>query len=360
MRSADDDRELIGRPLRRARERDAHLHGIEQGCALVAPAEVQHAQLAAAVGELERDARVADQVDVRFRRGASASRDRWRGPGVRRTRRGSRARPRGTAPAARARGPWDRRTPPAAAARARPARGARPLARRFDTAKRMSADLLAWRFPPACSRASLRRHMSSARFSIAVVTRGASASPSTRRTVPATCDNVRRTRPPGPEGRGQYTRSDAYRDRRRPRGLSAEAAPRERAGEVGPRRERPRDRQHRRPVDYPPYLCRGRPRRRAAARPTRASCSAAAGRASRSRPTRCTARGPRSATISTRRAWRASTTTRTSCRSARASSPPSWPRRSPRSSSTRRSRAGAISAASTRSPTSNTRRPRSR
>ena len=45
--------------------------------------------------------------------------------------------------------------------------------RRFDTANRASAGRLASRLPPACSRASRRRHMSSARRSIAGVTRGA-------------------------------------------------------------------------------------------------------------------------------------------------------------------------------------------
>ena len=159
-------------------------------------AEVQHAQLAPAVGEVERDARDRRRGRRRARRGASASRGRWPGPGGRRTRRDTRAPRLGTARAARARDPWGRRTPRAAVARARPARGRASPCKRFETAKRMSADLLALRLPPACSRASRRRHMASARRSIAVVTRGASASPFTRARYrpPAT------TRPRGSPG----------------------------------------------------------------------------------------------------------------------------------------------------------------
>ena len=63
------------------------------------------------------------------------------------------------------------------------------------------------------------------------------------------------------------------------------------------------------------------------ASPTAASSSAGAARVSRWPPTRCRGRAPRSATISTRPACRARTTTRTSSRSAGASSAPGSPTR---------------------------------
>ena len=74
-------------------------------------------------------------------------------------------------------------------------------------------------------------------------------------------------------------------------------------------------------VDYPVFCAARRPGRRVRATPTAASSSAAAGRASSSRPTRWPGCARRCATSSTPPACRASTTTPTCCRWAGAS----WP-----------------------------------
>ena len=238
--------------------------------------------------------------------------------------------------AARARARWAPRTPPAAAARARPARGARRRDSRFDTANRASADLLALRLPPACSRARRRRHMSSARRSIAGVTRGTSASPSTLRTVSATCDNVVRTRTsPGAQAVPVST-LDPMRI----------AIGGDHAGYplkqhlVGVLKEWGHD------VDDlgTDSTETGRLPAVSARRWRGRSCSGEADvghRARRQRPGRADLgqQGARRAGRALQRplhapAWPASTTTPTCCRSARASSRPSWPRRSPGSSST--------------------------
>ena len=161
-----DDRELVGRPLRGADERDAPVDGVEQRRARAAATEVQHAQLAAAVGELERDPGIGDEVDAEHRRGGSAIRGRRRDRDDRRTRRDSRARPRGRARVARARGRVGRRTPPARGGPSSACARRASAEIRFETANRTSADWLALRLPPVCSRCSRRRHISSARRSI--------------------------------------------------------------------------------------------------------------------------------------------------------------------------------------------------
>ena len=115
---------------------------------------------------------VADQVDTERLEGACASRDRRPGPGrvAELGEVAAHTRP-GTGRAARARARAARRTPPrrttSASAWARRA----SATRRFATANRASAVRLACCLPPACSRARRRRHRSSARRSIAGVTR---------------------------------------------------------------------------------------------------------------------------------------------------------------------------------------------
>ena len=101
---------------------------------------------------------------------------------------------------------------------------------------------------------------------------------------------------------------------------------------MGPRRRRP-GHPFRGPRRLPAHLRGRRHGPSSRGTPTSASCSAAAGRASRSPRTRCAASAPRSATTSSRPAWPVCTTTPTCCRWAGASSPPRSPRRSLQSSS---------------------------
>ena len=142
------------------------------------------AQLAPPVGKVEPRCRGDRRVRRRGRRGACSSRGRRRARGDPRTRRGSPAPRRGRARAARARDLADRRRPPPAAVRSR--RGRAGHLRTADSTPRTGhrPTRLARRFPPACSRARRRRHMSSARRNIAgVTTRGKLAPrPSTLRT----------------------------------------------------------------------------------------------------------------------------------------------------------------------------------
>ncbi len=96
----------------------------------------------------------------------------------------------------------------------------------------------------------------------------------------------------------------AHRDRRRPRGVRAEAAPRRHATPPRTRGRRPRHAQ-RGAGRLPGHLRRRRPRGRRRPRRPRHRRSAAAARASRWPPTRSPACARRSATISTPRACRA-------------------------------------------------------
>ena len=136
----------------------------------------------------------------------------------------ARAPRRGRARAARARDRSDRRTLRRGAGPSSACASCASSKRRFETANRASADWLARRLPPACSRASRRRHMSSARRNIAGVTRGnlgfaVHAAHGIRRLRHAAAEAARDGGSPGAPRAGQYTRSRADRDRRRPRGL---------------------------------------------------------------------------------------------------------------------------------------------
>ena len=59
-----DDGELVGCPLLGAHEREAQRGAVEQRCGRVAGAELEHTQLAPAVGQLDRQADVGDEVDA--------------------------------------------------------------------------------------------------------------------------------------------------------------------------------------------------------------------------------------------------------------------------------------------------------
>ena len=216
MTSAATIVELVGRPLRGAHQRDAALHRVERGeCSRGATPKCSTRSSRRPSGSSSAMPGIADEIDAgRVEVRLPAEVGRAPGPVAERVevpaRRGAVQRALlgfeilGLDERFRRGGPSS-----VCASRASPWT-------RFETAKRMSADLLALRLPPACSRARRRRHMSSARFSIAVVTRGASASPFTRRTVPVTCDNSGRNAArdaSGRDGPGQYTRPDAHRDR---------------------------------------------------------------------------------------------------------------------------------------------------
>ena len=314
-------------------------------------AEVQHAELAPAVGEVERDARVADEIDAELGEVRLPAEIGGLGPAGRRTRRDSRAR----------RGAVQRPLLGLEVGRIDERLGARRaelglreasvvLQRRFDTAKRASADALALRLPPACSCASRRRHMASARRSSAGVTRGGSSSPSTRHRTG--------TAPPATRKRaGRYTRPDAHRDRRRPRRLPAQAAPRRGAGEVGPRRRRPRHRQHRSRSTTRPFCAAVA---RAVVRGDAELGIVLGGSGQGEQISANKVHGARAALCNdlyTARMARQHNDANVLSIGARIVAPSS-PRRSRRSSSTRRSKAAATSAASTRSPRSNARRSR--
>ncbi len=126
-------------------------------------------------GELEREAEVADEIDAeRLECGPPAEIDAAPGPLAEL---GEVAPHRGAVQGALlgSQLPAARRTPRAARPRRRGGRAGRRPRAGSTTAKRASAVRLACCLPPACSRARRRRHRSSARRSIAGVTRGRSS-----------------------------------------------------------------------------------------------------------------------------------------------------------------------------------------